>query len=66
VETRADKAAMDLATSVNDAGVAAADYVNHGHDDGNVELFIAFPVARHFVLAFTSLLGFCNWQIKYD
>ena len=30
----ADKAAMDLATNVSDAGVVSADYVNHGHDDG--------------------------------
>lgn len=64
METRADKAAMDLATSVNDAGVAAADYVNHGHDDGNVELFIAFPAILY--TRIYKSIEILLWQIKYD
>jgi len=55
---------MDLATSVNDAGVAAADYVNHGHDDGNVELFIAFPAILY--TRIYKSIEILLWQIKYD
>jgi len=37
---RVDEAAMDLATTVSDTGGVAADYVNHGHDDGKKQFVV--------------------------